>query len=413
VTLFGGTTLTVNNVALFQRDIVLATSGSGNNATLDAGEKFTSGTFTPGGASRLTGTITMPAGRTLTVLGPTTGQFELAGQITGGGALILGRTATPAGGVVYLTGPNDYSGGTTVQLLTALGVGSNTAFGTGAVTFTFAAPVFALNGNRTLANDLTLNAPLTAGPDGPYALINNLAFTGTTTLGTNGGPVTVNGGGMLSLNNVGGTPALTKAGVGTLALTGTASYTGTTAVNAGTLLVNGTLDGSGGTITVASGAALGGTGTINRPVVVNAGGILAPGASPGILTVNAAVSLDSGSVFAAELNGNDNSGATPQFDQLVLGPGGFLTLGGATLLPTLGAGYNPSTGGDSLTLISGAYSGTFGNGPNLTVGGFPAVVLYNPNAVVLQFSPVPEPAGVIAACAAAAGVAGWWHRRRR
>jgi autotransporter-associated beta strand protein len=297
--------------------------------------------------------------------------------------------------------------------LTALGVGSNTAFGTGPVTFNFAAPVFALNGNRTLANDLTLNAPLTAGPDGPYALINNLAFTGTTTLGTGGGSVTVNGGGVLALNNVTGTPALTKAGVGTLALTGTASYTGKTDVNAGTLLVNGTLDGSGGTITVASGAALGGTGTISRPVVVNAAGTLDPGASPGILTVNAAVNLNAGSVFAVDLNGPTPGNGPNNYDQLVLGPGGFITLGGATLMPTVGGGYNPSTGGDSLTLISGPYSGTFGNGPNLTVGGFPAMLLYNPNAVVLQFSPVPEPAGVVAACAAAAGVVGWWRRRRK
>lgn len=77
---------------------------------------------------------------------------------------------------------------------------------------------------------------------------------------------------------------LNKAGAGTLVLSAPNTYQGATLVSAGTLLVNGSLNAGGGTVTVAAGAALGGTGTINRTVDVQ-GGSVAPGASAGTLTL--------------------------------------------------------------------------------------------------------------------------------
>jgi fibronectin-binding autotransporter adhesin len=67
--------------------------------------------------------------------------------------------------------------------------------------------------------------------------------------------------------------ALVNAGAGTLILDGANTYTGQTRVSAGTLLVNGSTA-AGTTIVVASGATLGGIGTINGNVAVRTGGTI-------------------------------------------------------------------------------------------------------------------------------------------
>ena len=81
-------------------------------------------------------------------------------------------------------------------------------------------------------------------------------------------------------------------------LTGTSTNTGATNVNGGILQVDGALGAT--TVTVASGARLGGRGTIAGPVTVANGGTIAPGSSPGVLTVGS-LSLNSGSVLDFEL----------------------------------------------------------------------------------------------------------------
>jgi hypothetical protein len=112
------------------------------------------------------------------------------------------------------------------------------------------------------------------------------------------------------------------------------------------------------------------------------------------------------------LNGPTPGNGPTNHDQLVMLGGNAIDLAGATLLPTIGGGYDPSLAGDSLTLISGGYNGNFGNGPALTVGGFAATILYQPGAVVLQFTPIPEPAHVLLACAGAAVVVRRIRRRK-
>jgi len=77
---------------------------------------------------------------------------------------------------------------------------------------------------------------------------------------------------------------LNKIGAGTLVFEGDNDYGMPTNITAGTLLVNGTTSGQG-LYTIDNGATLGGTGTIDAPVLANAGGILAPGASIGTLNV--------------------------------------------------------------------------------------------------------------------------------
>src|SRR5206468_7207459 len=87
-----------------------------------------------------------------------------------------------------------------------------------------------------------------------------------------------------------------------LTLTGANSYSGGTTVSAGTLIAGNAAGSATGTgsVTVSSGATLAGSGTIAGAVSIASGGHLAPGTSPGNLTVGS-LSLVSGSVLDYEL----------------------------------------------------------------------------------------------------------------
>ncbi len=90
-----------------------------------------------------------------------------------------------------------------------------------------------------------------------------------------------------------------KQGAGTMTLSGVGDYSGGTYVSAGKLVVDGAISGSSA-VTVASGATLAGSGSIAGAVTVNDGGILAPGNSPGVLTVGA-LALNNASILNYEL----------------------------------------------------------------------------------------------------------------
>ncbi len=150
-------------------------------------------------------------------------------------------------GTLILTGANNYAGGTHIAAGTlAIGNGGTTGSVTGNV-----ANDGALIFNRSNAYD----------------------FTGT----------------------ISGAGTLTKLGAGTLRLGGTHAYTGATLVSAGTLAVDGSIAGSA--VTVAAGATLAGTGTVGTTSVA---GIIAPGNSPGTLTVAGNYTQLAGSTYAYE-----------------------------------------------------------------------------------------------------------------
>ena len=108
-------------------------------------------------------------------------------------------------------------------------------------------------------------------------------------------------------------------------LTGnSAGFTGVTNVRGGTLRVNGTLGGVTSVTSVSGGATLGGSGTIGGNVNI-ADGILAPGNSPGALTINGNLSLAAASQLAFEF-GRANAPGHPLND--VVNVGGNLTLDG-------------------------------------------------------------------------------------
>ena len=96
------------------------------------------------------------------------------------------------------------------------------------------------------------------------------------------------------MQNTSGSLGLTLTGSGTLTLTGANTYSGPTLVSSGVLLVNGSLGAT--TVTVQSGAALGGTGTINGASTLSSGAALDLTANSPLtgkaLTLNGAVTVN-------------------------------------------------------------------------------------------------------------------------
>jgi uncharacterized delta-60 repeat protein len=139
--------------------------------------------------------------------------------------------------------------------------------------------------------------------------------------------------------------AITKSGDGTLTLFGNSTYSGATDVNAGTLLVNGAIGSNGpaGLVTVAAGATLGGTGSINADV--NVSGTLSPGLSPGQMSTGG-LEFEAGSTYVVEMDGTTPGDGAGYHDQVVVS--GPVELGNAILDVSAGIAL---TNGQSFTII--------------------------------------------------------------
>jgi autotransporter-associated beta strand protein len=120
--------------------------------------------------------------------------------------------------------------------------------------------------------------------------------------------------------------SLTKAGTGTLVLAATNTYSGATLVEAGTLIVTGSIA-TNSAVTVENSAILSGTGSVGS-TVLNAGATIAPGLSPGTLTINGDLTWNGGANYDWEIF------------NLAAGPGSgwdLLLVSGELLLADLGA----------------------------------------------------------------------------
>jgi len=273
------------------------------------------------------------------------GASTLSNGVAGNG----GGTIIYAGNAANFTGPVATSFGTTLQSYSQTNLGGNPS--------SFNAAQFIL--------DSGVFQPLTS-----MSLIN--ANSGMT-LNPGGGTFNVASGLTLTIGNpISGPGGLTNSGGGQLVLTGTNSYTGATAINAGTLMLNGNSLACTNTITVASGATLGGIGTNGGSVILNAGGQLAPGLTNNIGTLVLTNNLTlNGSYLLFNLAGVAN-------DRVAVGNN--LTANGTN--PVI-LSYTGSIPQGNYTLMT--FTNVTGTIANFTLAGYVnATLALNANSLVLQ-----------------------------
>lgn len=222
---------------------------------------------------------------------------------------------------------------------------------------------------------------LTKTGDGNMVLEGTNTYSGNTTVGA--GTLTVGGAGQLGAGNyngdmvisngatfvqassanqtlggvISGGGNLVKSSTGTLTLDGLENtYTGTTTIDGGTLLLNVNHSGAGD-YTVNSGGTLGGIGATTADVTVNSGGTIAPGNSPGQLTVGN-FTLNTGGTLNIFLSGGVSSLLQVNGDVNLLGGGVDFT----TLTTPLTASLY------TFVQYTGSLTGTFGFTNNLPTG---------------------------------------------
>jgi autotransporter-associated beta strand protein len=204
--------------------------------------------------------------------------IRLSGSLTGEGSLTL-VNQTVAGNTFELTGPWAGFAGTLRFTYAGTNGGVRTIFNGGSFDGFTGATVELGGGNSitpvTNSGGNTFNIGSLTSTAADAILNGGTAGSPTYTIGALNASTTFAG-------KFQGNAKLTKVGSGTLTLTGTSTHTGATAVNAGGLMVTGNFGTSA--VSVASGAVLGGGGTLGGTVSVGSGGFVEP---EGILTTGA------------------------------------------------------------------------------------------------------------------------------
>jgi autotransporter-associated beta strand protein len=307
----------------------------------------------------------------------------------------LGANGTLTG-TTFFSGESGTAGGTAVGFaayggdltLNFGGSGSTQVWGNNNIAFMG-------GGNRTLLLGHAISDGTVEIQNG-IALQNNWLHTVQAARGDGTAKIDARLSGTISGGNVNTT--LSKTGDGVLELAGDNVYTGTTAVSAGVLLVSGSTSGQGA-FTVSAGATLGGhgvIGTANKNVTisgvldVSGGGALD---TPGTLTLN----LGTGALDLTDVQLlGFTLGADGISDQIQLGAGTTLTLGGLTFeqfVFTLSAGF---TGAGTYDLFTGD-AGWLPSFSELTgsVSGYDATLGLNSLGTALTLTVIPEPSALM------------------
>jgi autotransporter-associated beta strand protein len=288
----------------------------------------TTGPLDGGGTSALVldgaagiGLASGPISNFQTLTKQNTGTWQLTNSISGATAVAIN------GGTLILSGDSTYTGGTTINAGT-LQLGNGGSSGS-------------VVGNITNNGALAFNRSDT------------FTFPGV----------------------ISGTGAVQQIGTGITILTGSNTYTGATTIGAGgALIVNGSIASSSLT-TVNSGAALLGTGTVGT-TIVKAGGFLAPGNSPGTMTVAGNLAFESGAFYIVQVNPTTASATNVS--------------GTASLAGTVGAIFLPGTYVVRSYTILTAAGGRTGTFDALATRGLPAnfqpTLTYTGNTVLLNLT---------------------------
>jgi autotransporter-associated beta strand protein len=297
--------------------------------------------------------------------------YTVNNTTTFSGVISGGDNLTKAGtGSLVLSGPNSYTGTTTISAGT-LRVGANAPSGSsGALGNATSEVAFGVAGGNDNAS-LLANGAYTIGRNIRLATSNNTdagtrvltlggdtadnsVFSGNITLGTTnqtsrGVTLTAGNGGQVTFSGVIQNPtgqssgeataaaalvAVTKTGLGAVVLSNANTYTGSTSVTAGTLFANNTTGSATGTgaISVGSNGKLGGSGFIVPTDAngINVSGVLSPGGSvntPGNLTLN--LGSTSGKVTMSSGSGFEFLLGTAGVSIVSVGVSDLLTLAGA------------------------------------------------------------------------------------
>jgi fibronectin-binding autotransporter adhesin len=343
-TIASGTLLATNNSALGSSagGTVVETTGTlalqGEVTLADAITLNGSGFVSLGalrnisGPNILTGPITLASASTIH---SDAGTVQINGTVDNGGHLLtvsgLGdvhfvRAISGAGGLTKtgsgqtrISGVNTYSGTTTVTNGRLVAEGGAAIADSGAVVVN--GGTFALRASETIGS-----------LSGTRGTVRSDTSSGVITLTVGGNNESTTFGGGIT-DGFGSVTAFTKVGTGTLTLTGTNTFTGETLIKAGKLVINGSLASS---VTVDNTGTLGGSGTLTGNVSINEGGTLAPGNSPGTLTIAGNLDLNVGSTSIFELG---EAGVAGGANNDLVAVGGNLALNGGTIRIVRGAGF--------------------------------------------------------------------------
>lgn len=414
-TFTGGTTVNSGNLIL----------GASERLANTGAVTVSGGTFDIAGFDETVGAVTLNSGSIAGTTGTLTGtSYSVqSGSVTaklGGAGVALTKTT---GGTVTLSGANSYTGGTTVTAGTLALGGSNVLADSGAVTVD--GGTLAIAGNSDTVGAVTLTSGSITGSGGTLTGSSYALASGTISANLGGsGTVTKTTAGLVTLSGTSSTVGAVNVSGGTLELaTGAALNAGLVTVSsAATLDIDGILTAPTG-VNVNAGGTLKGAGTIAGNV--NLDGILAPGNSPGTLGITGNLNLTSSSVLNFDLN-ETNTVAGSNVNDLVAITGD-LVLDGTLNVPDPSTPLTWTTSGTDLAPIKWTlftFTGTLTNN-GLTLGNLPTLLsgnsipqLWQLNIVQngggggsVNLQAVPEPSAALLVGGVLAGAA--CLRRRR